>query len=87
MSGVGIDPNPDYSATIPQSVFAVFQLMFAIITVALISGSFAERMRFPIFIAFVLLWTTLVYDPLAHWVWGVNGWLRNLGALDFAVVL
>ncbi len=84
MSGVGIDPNPDYSATIPQSVFAVFQLMFAIITVALISGSFAERMRFPIFIAFVLLWTTLVYDPLAHWVWGVNGWLRNLGALDFA---
>ena len=84
MSGVGIDPNPDYSATIPQSVFAGFQLMFAIITVALISGSFAERMRFPIFIAFVLLWTTLVYDPLAHWVWGVNGWLRNLGALDFA---
>ncbi len=84
MSGVGIDPNPDYSANIPQSVFAMYQLMFAIITVALISGSFAERMRFPIFIAFVLLWTTLVYDPLAHWVWGVNGWLRNLGALDFA---
>ncbi|MDD3894816.1 MAG: ammonium transporter [Syntrophomonadaceae bacterium] len=84
MSGVGIVPNPDYSATIPQSVFAMYQLMFAIITVALISGSFAERMRFPIFIAFVLLWTTLVYDPLAHWVWGVNGWLRNLGALDFA---
>ncbi|MGC7846297.1 ammonium transporter [Desulforudis sp. 1088] len=69
--------------TIPDYVFMAFQLMFAIITAALISGAIAERMRFPAFIAFVLLWTTLVYDPLAHWVWG-GGWLMTLGALDFA---
>jgi Amt family ammonium transporter len=73
MNGVGGEPNPLYSATIPHQVFAIFQLMFAIITVALISGAFAERMRFAVFAAFVLLWTTLVYDPLAHWVWGVDG--------------
>ncbi len=84
LSGVGGDPNPAYSATIPHQVFVMYQMMFAIITVALISGAFAERMRFSIFVAFVLLWTTLIYDPLAHWVWGVDGWLRNLGALDFA---
>lgn len=84
LNGVGMDPNPDYSATIPHQVFVLFQLMFAIITVALISGAFAERMKFSVFVAFVLLWTTLVYDPIAHWVWGVDGWLRNLGALDFA---
>lgn len=84
MSGVDGLPNPDYSATIPHQVFVIFQMMFAIITAALISGAFAERMRFSVFVAFVLLWTTLVYDPLAHWVWGVDGWLRNLGALDFA---
>jgi len=84
LNGVGGDPNPDYSATIPAQVFSMYQLMFAIITVALISGAFAERMRFSIFVAFVLLWTTLIYDPLAHWVWGVGGWLRNMGALDFA---
>ena len=84
MIGVTGDPSPAYAATIPHSVFVFFQLMFAIITVALISGAFAERMRFPIFVIFILLWTTLVYDPLAHWVWGLNGWLRNLGALDFA---
>jgi ammonium transporter len=84
LNGIGMDPNPDYSATIPHQVFIMYQLMFAIITVALISGAFAERMKFAAFVAFVLLWTTLVYDPLAHWVWGVGGWLRNLGALDFA---
>ncbi|NPV93417.1 MAG: ammonium transporter [Firmicutes bacterium] len=84
LNGVGADPNPDYAATIPHQAFMVFQLMFAIITAALISGSFAERMRFPAFLLFTVLWTTLVYDPLAHWVWGVDGWLRNLGALDFA---
>jgi ammonium transporter len=84
MSGVGADPNPDYAATIPAGVFSMYQLMFAIITVALITGAFAERMRFGAFVAFVLLWTTFIYDPLAHWVWGVDGWLRNLGALDFA---
>jgi Amt family ammonium transporter len=84
LNGVGQEANPDYSATIPHLVFMVFQLMFAIITAALISGSIAERMRFPAFLGFILLWSTLVYDPLAHWVWGVDGWLRNLGALDFA---
>lgn len=83
-NGVGGAPNADYAATIPHAAFAMYQMMFAIITPALISGAFAERMRFPAFLIFVLLWATFVYDPLAHWVWGVNGWLRNLGALDFA---
>ncbi len=84
LTGVGADPNADYAGTIPHQAFMVFQLMFAIITAALITGSFAERMRFPAFLLFTILWTTLVYDPLAHWVWAVNGWIRNLGALDFA---
>jgi Amt family ammonium transporter len=82
--GVGMDPNPDYAATIPHQAFAAFQLMFAIITPALITGAFAERMKFSAFVLFTLFWSTFVYDPLAHWVWGVDGWLRNLGALDFA---
>jgi Amt family ammonium transporter len=84
LNGVGLDPNADYAGTIPHQAFMVFQLMFAVITAALISGAVAERMRFPAFLAFILLWTTLIYDPVAHWVWGVDGWLRNLGALDFA---
>ena len=84
LKSVGIDANPDYAATIPHKAFMIFQMMFAVITAALISGSFAERMRFPAFVAFLMLWTTFIYDPVAHWVWGVNGWLRNLGALDFA---
>jgi len=84
LNGVGMEPNPDYAATIPALSFMAFQMMFAIITPALISGSIAERMRFPAFIAFMLLWATFVYDPLAHWVWGVGGFLRELGALDFA---
>jgi len=84
LSGVGQDPNSDYAATVPHLVFMAFQLMFAIITAALISGSIAERMRFPAFVCFILLWTTIVYDPLAHWVWGLGGWIRELGALDFA---
>ena len=62
----------------------LFQMMFAVITPALIAGAFAERMKFSAFLIFTLLWTTLVYDPVAHWVWGVGGWLRVLGALDFA---
>lgn len=81
---VGFAPNPDYAATIPQSVFMIFQAMFAIITPALIIGAFVERIRFKTLVIFVLLWTTFVYDPIAHWVWGVGGWLRSLGALDFA---
>jgi len=84
LNGVGMDPNPDYAATIPAIVFMAFQMMFAVITPALISGSIAERMRFPAFIIFMVLWATFVYDPLAHWVWGVGGFLRTLGALDFA---
>jgi Amt family ammonium transporter len=83
LHGVSIFPSPDYASTIPHYVFVAFQLMFAIITAALITGAFAERMRFSAFILFVLLWTTLVYDPVAHWVWG-GGWLGQLGALDFA---
>jgi len=82
--GVGGTPNPDYAATIPHAGFAMYQMMFAIITPALITGAFAERMRFSAFLIFTTLWATLVYDPLAHWVWGVGGWIRELGALDFA---
>ena len=84
LQGVGFLPNINYATTIPQSVFMLFQLMFAIITPALISGAIAERMKFIAFAVFILLWSTLVYDPIAHWVWGYGGWLRNLGALDFA---
>jgi Amt family ammonium transporter len=84
LNGVGLDPNPDYGATVPHQAFMVFQLMFAVITPALITGAFAERMKFSAFLVFVLLWATFIYDPLAHWVWAVGGWLRNLGALDFA---
>src|ERR671927_65402 len=84
LNGVGQDPNPDYAATVPHLAYMAFQMMFAVITPALITGAFAERVRFKAFVLFTLLWATLVYDPLAHWVWGVGGWLRQLGALDFA---
>jgi Amt family ammonium transporter len=84
LKGVGLEPYPDYAATIPHQAFMVYQLMFAIITPALITGAFAERIKFGGFLLFTLLWVTFIYDPLAHWVWGVGGWLRNLGALDFA---
>ncbi len=84
LSGVGLDPNPDYAATIPHQAFMIYQGMFAIITPCLIAGAFAERMKFSAFVIFSLLWATIVYDPLAHWVWGVGGWIRNMGALDFA---
>ena len=84
LKGVGLDPNPDYAATIPHQAFMIFQMMFAIITPALIIGSFAERAKFSTFVIFILLWATFIYDPLAHWVWAVGGWIRNLGALDFA---
>ncbi len=81
---VGLEPNPAYAATIPFVLFASFQLMFAAITPALITGAFAERKRFGAFVLFTILWSLLVYSPLAHWVWAPGGWLRNLGALDFA---
>ena len=84
LKGVGQQPFADYSATIPHLAFMLFQMMFAVITPALITGAFAERKKFSTFIVFILAWATLVYDPLAHWVWGVGGWLRGLGALDFA---
>ncbi len=84
LKGVGAEPNPDYAATIPHSAFMIFQCMFAVITPALITGAFAERKRFKAFVIFSLAWATLVYAPIAHWVWGVGGWLRDFGALDFA---
>ena len=84
LTGVGLTPNPDYAATIPHQTFMFYQLMFAIITPALMTGAFAERMKFSTFLVFSVLWATLIYDPLAHWVWGVGGFLRNMGALDFA---
>jgi Amt family ammonium transporter len=84
LRGVGALPDKGYAATIPATLFYFFQLKFAAITPALIIGAFAERIRFRSLIVFVILWTTFVYAPVAHWVWGVGGWLRNLGALDFA---
>jgi Amt family ammonium transporter len=82
LAGVGADPGP-YSETIPHLAFMIFQGMFAAITPALITGAFAERMRFKTFLVFGLLWATFIYDPLAHWVWG-GGWIGAIGALDFA---
>src|ERR671937_80391 len=84
LKGVGQEPNADYAPTVPHEAFMVFQMMFAVITPALITGAFAERKRFKAFVVFTLLWATLVYDPVAHWVWGTGGWLRSLGTLDFA---
>ena len=84
LRGVTLDPNPDYAATIPHQAFSIFQMMFAIITPALIIGAFAERMKFLPFVVFILLWATFVYDPVCHWVWGVGGFIRKMGALDFA---
>jgi Amt family ammonium transporter len=83
-AGVGQEPNADLAPTIPHIVFAVFQMMFAIITPALITGAFAERMKFSGYVAFSTLWLLLVYSPIAHWVWAPGGWIRELGALDFA---
>ena len=84
LQGVGLDPFAPYSATIPHQLFMIYQAMFAIITPGLILGAFAERMKFSAFCIFSILWATLVYDPVCHWMWGVGGFLRNMGALDFA---
>jgi ammonium transporter, Amt family len=89
LRGVAGAPNPDYAATIPHQTFMVFQLMFAIITPALITGAFAERMKFSAMLAFMILWSTIVYFPLAHMVWGKGGFLNaflggKFPALDFA---
>jgi Amt family ammonium transporter len=84
LHNVSLAPNPAYAATVPHLLFMIFQMMFAVITPALIIGAFAERMKFSAFLVFAVLWATIVYDPLAHWMWGVGGFLRNYGALDFA---
>ncbi|HEX2441789.1 MAG TPA: ammonium transporter [Methylomirabilota bacterium] len=84
LRGVGVEPFDAYSKTLPHQVFMLFQMMFAIITPALITGAFAERKKFSAFLLFTVLWATIVYDPLAHWVWGDGGWLKSKGALDFA---
>jgi len=97
LTGVGLDPNPAYASTVPHQAFMIFQMMFAVITPALITGAFAERIRFKAFLFFTLIWATVVYDPIAHWVWsctgtvgldgvcaGVPGILRSFGTLDFA---
>ena len=83
LANVGGEAGP-YAVNIPHLAFMVFQGMFAIITVALITGAFAERIRFSAFLVFAVLWTTLIYDPLCHWVWGDGGWIGAMGALDFA---
>ncbi len=84
LKAVNALPDALYAATIPALLFFFFQLKFAAITPALIIGAFAERIRFKALLVFILLWVTIIYAPVAHWVWGVGGWLRNLGALDFA---
>ncbi len=84
LSGVNLDPNPSYAPTVPHQAFMIFQMMFAVITPALITGAFAERFKFSTYVVFILLWSTVVYCPIAHWVWGEGGWIRQLGALDFA---
>jgi len=84
LSGVGLEPNADLAPGVPHQLFMVFQMLVASFTAALISGAIAERARFLVYVVFALLWTTLVYDPVAHWVWSPNGWIRRLGALDFA---
>src|SRR5436853_3384978 len=94
LRGVGLQSDPAYSATIPQQTFMIYQLMFAIITPALICGAFAERMKFSTMVVFMILWSTIVYCPLAHWIWdgGILGYVKDGatgngiagGALDFA---
>jgi Amt family ammonium transporter len=84
LNGVGLAPLQDYAATVPHQAFMIYQMMFAVITPALITGAFAERFKFSTYLVFSLLWALLVYNPVAHWVWGTGGWLRNLGVLDFA---
>lgn len=84
LNGVGVEPSPYYAPTVPHLAFMIYQAMFAVITPALISGAFAERMKFSAYLLFTLLWSTIVYDPIAHWVWGHGGWMGKLGVLDFA---
>lgn len=89
LNGVSFDtPNPDYGATVPHQAFMIFQMMFAIITPPLVTGAVVERLKFSTYLVFILVWTTIVYDPVAHWAWGVTGdhkgWMNGMGLLDFA---
>lgn len=84
LKNVSTDPYAFYSATIPHQLFMLFQMMFAVITPALITGAFAERFKFKTYLVFLIVWFTFVYCPIAHWVWGQGGWIKNLGGLDFA---
>lgn len=84
LKGVTNAPSPDYATTIPQTVFMVYQCMFAVITPALITGAFAERVKFVPFVIFSVLWAVLVYNPVCHWIWGKGGWLGAMGVMDFA---
>ena len=84
LAGVGLDPSPIYAPTVPHLAFMIYQCMFAVITPALISGAIAERMKFSAYLVFILLWSTLVYDPVCHWIWGAGGWLGAMGVMDFA---
>jgi len=84
LRGVGQEPSAVYASTVPHLAFMIFQAMFAIITVALITGAVVERIKFSSLLVFSAVWLTVVYAPVAHWVWGDGGWLAGLGALDFA---
>ena len=84
LNHVGLEPYPIYSATIPHQLFMLYQMMFAVITPALITGAFAERFKFKTFLVFIVAWFTFVYCPIAHWIWGQGGWIKELGGLDFA---
>ncbi len=84
LNNVTLEPYAIYSATIPHQLFMLFQMMFAVLTPALITGAFAERFKFKTYLVFLVLWFTLVYCPMAHWVWGQGGWIKELGGLDFA---
>ena len=84
LKGVGLEPHSDYGQTIPHYSFMMFQMMFAVITPALISGAVVGRMRFRAYMIFISIWAVFVYNPICHWVWGPGGWIEELGALDFA---
>lgn len=84
LNHVGLTAYPIYSKTVPHQLFMLFQMMFAVITPALITGAFAERFKFKSYLVFLVIWFTIVYCPIAHWVWGQGGWIKNLGGLDFA---
>lgn len=84
LRNVGDQPYAIYSKTVPHQLFMLFQMMFAVITPALITGAFAERFKFKTYLVFIVIWFTFVYCPIAHWVWGQGGWIREMGGLDFA---